>query len=336
MPAIEVQDLSIAYGDTLAVDHLSFTADLGEVLAVLGPNGAGKTSTVETLEGYRRPTSGRVRVLGLDPVADHSTLMPEIGVMLQAGGVSPGVRPAEALRTYARFYADPLDPDELLERVGLGAVRRSSWRNLSGGEQQRLSLALALVGRPRVAFLDEPTNSVDVQGRQLIRSIVRDLAQQGTCVVLTTHDLAEAEKVADRVVIIDGGRLVIEGTPRDLMAATDIDEILFGAPAGLDTDALSAAMSAAVLESSPGEYRVATSPTPDAIARLTAWLAEHDHPLADLRAGRQRLEDVFVRLTRDTQAAESTQPTGRRRGRGGTRQGRPRTGASTDREEATR
>lgn len=299
MPAIEVDDLSITFGSTVAVDHLSFSADLGEVLAVLGPNGAGKTSTVETLEGYRRPTSGRVRVLGLDPVADHAELMPDIGVMLQAGGVSPGTRPGEALRTYASFFADPEDPDELLDRVGLSGVRRSTWRNLSGGEQQRLSLALALVGRPRVAFLDEPTNSVDVQGRQLIRSIVRDLAHDGACVVLTTHDLAEAERVADRVVIIDRGRLVVAGTPRDLMAATGAEEILFGAAAGLDVTSLAEALGAPVQEVSPGEYRVTTEPSPATVARLTGWLAEHDQPLADLRAGRQRLEDVFVRLTRE-------------------------------------
>ena len=310
MPAIEVDDLSIIYGTTEAVAHLSFTADRGEVLAVLGPNGAGKTSTVEALEGYRRPSAGRVRVLGLDPIADHPALMPDIGVMLQAGGVGPGVRPVEAVRTYARFYADPLDPDELLDKLGLTGVGRSTWRNLSGGEQQRLSLALALVGRPRVAFLDEPTNSVDVQGRQLIRQIVRELAHDGVCVVLTTHDLSEAEKVADRVVIIDRGQLVVAGTPRDLMAATGAEEILFGAGPGLDVASISAAVGGAVTEVSPGEYRVAAEPAPTTIARLTAWLADHDQPLADLRAGRQRLEDVFVRLTRDAAVDAADAPTG--------------------------
>lgn len=315
MPAIEVRDLSIAYGSTVAVDGLSFTASLGEVVAVLGPNGAGKTSTVEALEGYRRPSGGSVRVLGLDPIAEHATLMPEIGVMLQAGGVSPGTRPAEAVRTYASFYAEAEDPDELLDRVGLTSVRRSTWRNLSGGEQQRLSLALALVGKPRVAFLDEPTNSVDVQGRQLIRGIVRDLAHDGACVVLTTHDLAEAEKVADRVVIIDHGRLVVAGTPRELMQATGAEEVLFGAVAGLDTAGLAAAVGAPVQEVSPGEYRVEAAPTPATVAKLTAWLADHDQPLADLRAGRQRLEDVFVRLTRESSGAESERETAAMTGR---------------------
>lgn len=300
MPAIEVRDLTIRYGPTVAVDRLSFTAEAGEVLAVLGPNGAGKTSTVETLEGYRRPTHGEVRVLDLDPVVDHAELTPQIGVMLQDGGVYVGARPLEMLNLYASFFAAPADPMELLERVGLNHVRRSTWRQLSGGEQQRLSLALSLVGRPRVAFLDEPTASVDVQGRQLIRGMVRDLAHDGVCVVLTTHDLDEAEKVADQVVIIDHGKLVVSGTPRDLMSAGGSQEIRFGAPPGLDTASLGKALIASVIEASPGEYVVGAEPSPGNIASLTAWLAEHDLPLADLRAGRQRLEDVFLRLTEIT------------------------------------
>ena len=300
MSAIEVNRLTITYGNNRAVDRLSFTGELGEVLALLGPNGAGKTSTVEALEGYRRPAEGSVRVLGLDPIADHARLTPQIGVMLQSGGVYPSIRPLEALQLYASFYACPDDPTALLDRVGLTHVRRSTWRQLSGGEQQRLSLALALVGRPRVAFLDEPTAGVDVQGRQLIRQLVRELAHEGVCVVLTTHDLDEAERVADRVVIIDRGRLIKSGTPNELMSAGGSREIRFGAPPGLDTAALGKEMIAAVEEVSPGEYRVAIDPSPANIAALTNWLAEKDLPLADLRAGRQRLEDVFLRMTQIT------------------------------------
>lgn len=295
--AIEVRDLTIAYGDVRAVNGLSFAAEAGEVLAVLGPNGAGKTSTIECLEGYRRPTSGEVSVLGLDPIAEHAQLVPQIGVMLQAGGVYAGIRPIEVLELFASFYDQPADPDELLERVGLCHVRRSAWRQLSGGEQQRLSLALALIGRPRVAFLDEPTNGVDVQGRQLIRRLVRDLAHDGVCVLLTTHDLDEAEKVSDRVVIIDRGHLITVGTPDELMAAGGSREIRFGAPAGIDTASLGKVMLAAVHETSPGEYLIETDPSPANIATLTGWLAEQDLSLADLRAGRQTLEDVFLRMT---------------------------------------
>jgi ABC-2 type transport system ATP-binding protein len=297
MPAVEVDDLSVTYGKRRAVDRLCFTAEVGEVVALLGPNGAGKTSTVETLEGYRRPSEGTVRVLGFDPIAEHDQLTPHIGVMLQAGGVYPGIRPLEALELHAAFYAEPADPTELLDRVGLTHLRRSTWRRLSGGEQQRLSLALALVGRPTVAFLDEPAAGVDVQGRQLIRTLVRELAQDGTCVLLTTHDLDEAEKMADRVVILDQGRLIISGTPAELMSSGGSREIRFGATPGLDVAALGKAMMAGVDEVSPGEYRIDVDPSPGNIATLTNWLAERDLPLGDLRAGRQRLEDVFLRMT---------------------------------------
>jgi ABC-2 type transport system ATP-binding protein len=321
MPAIEVDRLTIAYGPVRAVDRLTFTGELGEVLALLGPNGAGKTSTVEALEGYRRPTDGTVRVLGLDPIADHARLTPQIGVMLQDGGVYPGIRALEVLELFAAFYEQPEDPAELLDRLGLSHVRASAWRQLSGGEQQRLSMALALVGRPRVAFLDEPTNSVDVQGRQLIRRLVRELAHDGVCVVLTTHDLDEAEKLADRVVILDNGRLLTSGTPGELMSAGGSREIRFGAQAGLDTATLGKELMAAIEEESPGEYRIDVEPSPANIAALTNWLAARDLHLADLRAGRQRLEDVFLRMTQITGEVPAVriEPRPGRHGRGRSR-----------------
>src|SRR5439155_10157162 len=272
-------------------------ADAGELVALLGPNGAGKTTTVETLEGYRRPSDGTVRVLGFDPAAQHQSLTPRIGVLLQSGGVYPGMRVIEALRLFASYYDDPLDPDELLSQVGLTSVARTVWRRLSGGEQQRLSLALALVGRPAVAFLDEPTSGIDPAGRQVVRTIVRRLRDSGVCVLLTTHDLEDAERLADRVLIIDHGRLMASGTPAELMTASAGEDIRFGAPSGLDVTALGRHLGAVVEETSPGEYRVAAAPSPATVAALTAWLAERELPLADLRAGRQTLEDVFLRLT---------------------------------------
>ena len=287
----------VRYGETVAVDGLSFRAEAGQVLAVLGPNGAGKTTTVETLEGYRRPTSGQVRVLGHDPIADKTALVPHIGVMLQRGGVYPGMGPLEALRLFAAYYDDPADPDTLLDLVGLGSVARTPWRRLSGGEQQRLSLALALVGRPTVAFLDEPTAGVDPAGRIAIRAVITGLRDDGVCVLLTTHELEEAERLADHLLIIDHGRVVAEGSPAELMRSGAGREIRFGAPPGLDTAALSTRLGASVIEEMAGEYRVATEASPAAVAALTGWLAEHDLPLADLRAGRQTLEDVFLRLT---------------------------------------
>ncbi|MGI8985017.1 MAG: ABC transporter ATP-binding protein [Acidimicrobiales bacterium] len=298
MASIEVSGLVVRYAaGAAAVDGLSFSAEAGEVVALLGPNGAGKTTTTETLEGYRSPSAGTVRVLGLDPVADHAGLMPRIGVMLQKGGVYPGIRPVEALRLFAAFYGSPEDPAALVDRLGLAAVARTPWRRLSGGEQQRLSLALALVGRPEVALLDEPTAGVDVAGRRVIREVVADLRARGCCVLLATHELGEAERVADRVLIVDHGRLLAEGSPAELMSTATRRSIDFGAPAGLDVAALSAALGAPVVETRPGEYSVAAEPAPATVAALTAWLAEHDLALGDLRAGRQSLEDVFLRLT---------------------------------------
>lgn len=297
MAVIEVADLTVRYGPLTAVDHLSFVADAGEVLALLGPNGAGKTSTIEVLEGFRRPSGGGVRVLGLRPIADHTELTKRIGVMLQEGGVYAGIKPVEILRLVASFYDDAEDPEALLDRVGLTHRRGARWRQLSGGEQQRLSLALALVGKPQVVFLDEPTAGIDVSGRQTIRQIITELRTAGVCVMITTHDLEEAEKVADRVVIIDRGRVAASGTPTELMTAGGPDEIRFRAPPDIDTAALGKAVMAAVEEVGPGDYRVMAAPTPANVAAVTAWLAEHDLPLGDLRAGRQRLEDVFLKLT---------------------------------------
>ena len=298
MPAVDVSDLVVRYGDVVAVDGVTFTASAGEVVALLGPNGAGKTSTIEAIEGYRRPASGRVRVLGLDPLSQRVALAPSIGVMLQRGGVYPAMGALDVVRLFASYHADPEDPEALLERVGLTSVARTRWRRLSGGEQQRLSLALALVGKPSVAFLDEPTAGVDPAGRRAIRAVVTGLRDRGACVLLATHELDEAERVADRVVIVDRGRVVAAGTPAQLASSTgDRRVIRFAAPAGLDTASLGAAVGAPVTEERPGDYRADAEPTPAAVARLTAWLAEHDLALGELRTGRPTLEEVFLGLT---------------------------------------
>ena len=303
MSAVEVEDLVVRYGDLVAVDRVGFTAQAGEVLALLGPNGAGKTSTIEVLEGYQRPAAGAVRVLGHDPWRDRRAVVGRIGVMLQEGGVHPGIRPPEVLRLFAAMFPAPADPDELLRRVGLDERRSATWRQLSGGEQQRLSLALALVGRPEVAFLDEPTAGVDVRGRQVIRTIIRELADGGAAVVLCTHELDEAEKVADRVVIIDRGRVVATGSLDELRAGTT-GEVRFSAIPEIDVDALGRHLGGIVEEVALGEYVVRGSDDPKLAAKLTGWLANHDIALGDLRAGRHRLEDVFLALTGDEHSAD--------------------------------
>jgi ABC-2 type transport system ATP-binding protein len=297
MASIEVTGLEVRYGDLRAVAGVSFAAAAGEVLVLLGPNGAGKTSTVETLEGYRRPDAGTVRVLGLDPVDDAAGLRPRMGVMLQSGGVHPGLRPLEALRLHAALFDSPRDPEALLVRVGLGERRRTTWRRLSGGEQQRLSFALALVGDPEVVFLDEPTAGIDLDGRRVVRELVAELRDRGVSVLLTTHDLDEAERVADRIVIIDRGRVVADAPAAELLAAGAADDIAFAAPLGLDVDDLGAVLGGSVTSPRPGQYVAAVPPSPANVAALTAWLAGRDVPLGELRAGRRRLEEVFDRLT---------------------------------------
>jgi ABC-2 type transport system ATP-binding protein len=297
VPAVEVSSLVVRYGSVVAVDGVSLAAEAGQVHALLGPNGAGKTSTVETLEGYRQAASGTVRVLGLDPRADHKRLTLVMGVMLQRGGMYPGMNARDALRLTAAYYPDPADPEELLDRVGLRPVAKTAWRRLSGGEQQRVGLALALVGRPQVVFLDEPTAGVDPQARLNVREIIRGLADGGACVVLTTHDLDEAEKVADVITIIDHGRVVGSGTHAELAAMGGAADIRFAAPPSIDVGALGLALGCAVVEERAGEYRATIAGSPATVAALTAWLAERDLPLGDLRAGRRSLEEVFLRLT---------------------------------------
>jgi ABC-2 type transport system ATP-binding protein len=213
---VEIDNLVVRYGEKTAVDGLSLTVSAGTVTAVLGPNGAGKTTTVETCEGFRRPDSGTVRVLGLDPLADHDELMPKIGVMLQEGGAWSGVRAVEMLKYVATLHTHPLDVPALVERLDLGSCGRTPYRRLSGGQKQRLSFALAIVGRPEIAFLDEPTTGLDPHGRREIWQLIRDLRDDGVTVVLTTHAMDEAEQLSDQVHVVSAGKVIASGTPDSL------------------------------------------------------------------------------------------------------------------------
>ena len=327
MPIVEVEHLEVRYGDVVAVDDVSFVGEDGKITVVLGPNGAGKTSTIECLEGFRTPNGGRVRVCGLDPHRDRAELNRRIGVMLQGGGTYTAIRPIEAVRLFAGYYDRPRDPVDLLDFVGLSHRARVPYRSLSGGEQQRLNLALAVIGRPEVAFLDEPTAGVDVAGRQLIRELIRTLAADGVTVMLTTHDLAEVEALADRIVIIDGGRVVADDTP-DALLGGDREEFTFRAVAGLDLAALGTTIGTPVVEDELGRYRVAGAPTPSVVASLTAWLAARDILVGDLQAGRQQLEEVFLKLTSERESGAEG-PTRGRRGRNGGRRQRRRSREST-------
>jgi ABC-2 type transport system ATP-binding protein len=300
MTAVEVANLSVHYGPLRAVDDVSFGAAFGEVTAVLGPNGAGKTSTIETCEGLRRPTSGAVRVLGLDPWAQRTTLHREVGVMLQDGGVYPSARVGETVAQYCRLYNRGMSPTELVDRVGLGSRVRSTWRRLSGGEKQRLSLALALAAKPRVAFLDEPTSGVDVNGRDDVRGIIRDLAADGCAVILATHELDEAERVADRVVLFSRGKIVADSTLANLRSARTT--VRFRSSTTLDTAALARHIGLDV-SANDDEFMVSFTATDssmasDLVSRISVWLGSNALPLHDLNVGGERLEDIFRMLTK--------------------------------------
>jgi ABC-2 type transport system ATP-binding protein len=299
--AVEAEDLEKHYGSVHALQGLSLRVEAGEVFGLLGPNGAGKTTAVEILEGYRRPDAGRARVLGLDPLNDGSELRPRIGVMLQEGGLYPGLRPLEVLKSFAAFYDDPEDPEQLLSLVGLDDVRPIAVRRLSGGQRQRLALALALVGRPSLVFLDEPTAGMDPHARATTWDLVRGLRDRGVTVMLTTHAMDEAEHLCDRLAIIDHGRVVAQGSPSELTSGGQIEDVQFSASPNLPCADLAAALklpAGAVREVRPGQYELDAEGTPALLAELTAWLRDRDVRLGELRAGRRSLEEVFLRVTR--------------------------------------
>ncbi len=278
------------YGQATAVDGLSLTAGRGEVTAILGPNGAGKTTTIEVCEGYRSADGGAVRVLGLDPVRDAARLKPRVGVMLQAGGIPPAVPAGEYLRTLSRFHVKPHDTAWLLDIVGLTAHAKTPYKRLSGGQQQRLSLAAAVLGRPELVFLDEPTAGMDPQARHATWDLVTALKGDGVGVILTTHFMEEAERLADHVVIIDHGRAVADGSPVALTGSAG--QLRFRAEPGLDIDSLLTALPA-------GQRRqgVAGRPLPDRGARRDrpAGPARRGHRL--VRRPRRAAEQPADRVT---------------------------------------
>ena len=298
MDAVEVCDLVVRYGTTTAVDGVSLIAPRGAILALLGNNGAGKTSLLQVCEGFRRPDAGMARVLGLDPVADHDALMPRLGIMLQSGGVYPWATAGEILDLFAGFAARPLDTGMLLDRLGLRRVARTRFRRLSGGEQQRLGLAVALVGRPELVFLDEPTAGMDTEARHTTWRLIEELRADGVSVLLTTHLLDEAERLADHVVIIDSGVVAATGTPAELTAAAGIDLLSVRADAGLPISRLRVRLSdATVTEASPGEYAIAGALDTTAVASVLAWFATEGAQVTAVNSRRRTLEDVYLALT---------------------------------------
>ncbi len=297
--AVEVNHLAVRYGERRAVDDVSINVDYGEVVSLLGPNGAGKTTVVETLLGFRSPLTGTVRLHGLDPLRDHREVVVRTGALLQRGGVWAPLTPRQVLTLTATYYEAPRAVSELLTLLDLDECSRTPWRRLSGGEQQRTLLALALLGRPRVLVLDEPTTSVDPEGRQVIRDIIASERERGCAVLITTHELIEAERMANRLVILNRGHVIAQGTLEELAG----DPAMIVETSGsVDPAALSTLLGCAVVLDGPLRLRCATASTPERIATIAGHLANVGLSIVSLRT-RASLEERYMELLADERNA---------------------------------
>ena len=277
--AIVVRGLRKAYGEKLAVDGLDLTVKRGEVFALLGPNGAGKTTTVEIMEGYRRRDAGEVRVLGADPAKASTAWRGRVGIVLQGTGEFEELQVREVVRLFAGYYPDAEDPDEVIDRVGLAEKRAALTHTLSGGQKRRLDVALGIVGRPELLFLDEPTTGFDPEARREFWELIRDLAKGGTTILLTTHYLEEAEQLADRVGVIAAGRMIAVATPAELGGRADsAATVSWQSPDGPRS----------ILTATPTEY----------VSRLSSELGGGEIP--GLTVTRPTLEDVYLTMIEAT------------------------------------
>ncbi|MTV24544.1 ABC transporter ATP-binding protein [Nitriliruptoraceae bacterium ZYF776] len=297
MAIIEVDDLRKSYGDTVAVDDVSFTVERGEILGILGRNGAGKTTTVECIEGLRRPDAGRVRVCGLDPQTDRARLRQVLGIQLQSSELPHDLQVGEAVELYRRFHpkAHRADADRLLADLGLTDKRHTRFQHLSGGQAQRLSIALALVGNPRVAVLDELTTGLDPQARRDTWGLIERIRDAGVTVVLVTHFMDEAEHLCDRLVVIDEGRVAATGAPRELIARAGGDELRLITAAPFDLDLLRDLEEVTDVTRDGGE--VVVTGTGNLLHAATSTLLRHDVVVTDTTQRRASLDDAFLAIT---------------------------------------
>jgi len=293
MSAVSVSGLRMHYGGVEAVRGVDLTIEEGEVFALLGPNGAGKTTIVEILEGYRKRTAGDVDVLGFDPERNERDFKERIGIVLQESSVERELTVAETIETYGRYYPERLETDELIDIVGLGEKADARVKTLSGGQRRRLEVALGIVGNPDLVFLDEPTTGFDPAARRQAWGMIRNLSQLGKTVLLTTHYMDEAQNLADRLAVIDRGKIVAEGTPDTIGGRRSAGTTIRFDARGLPVDAIPL-NHVAVTE---GIVEVSTeNPTRDLHA-LTAWAVNGGHTLEDLTVTRPSLEDVYLELT---------------------------------------
>jgi len=316
-PAIRVEGLVKRYGARAVLDGVSLAVAAGEIVALLGPNGAGKTTTVEIIEGYRRRDGGTVTVLGADPATGGPALRARVGLMLQGGGLDPRSTPSDVLRLYSAFHVGGRDPEALLAQVGLATVANTPVRRLSGGERQRLALALALVGDPDVLILDEPTAGMDPEAKRDTRGLIAGLRDEGRAILVTTHDLVDVERLANRVAILHHGRIVADGSVAELTGAGEARlRIRLAGPLGeaaaraLGDEIRRTHPDAAVeIEGAAGRdawFSIgAVAPDPWLIAAVASWLAAKDVPILELQTRGGSLEERYLELTgdRDVEAA---------------------------------
>jgi ABC-2 type transport system ATP-binding protein len=297
-PVIQVENLIKRYGELEAVRGVSFSVDEGEVFGLLGPNGAGKTTTVEILEGLRNLDGGRVSVCGLDPQRDSAKLKNEIGAALQSTSLPDKLKTFEAIKLFAGFYPRHRDPEELLKRFGLVEKRDTFYSKLSGGQKQRLALAMALVNNPRVLFFDEPTAGLDPQVRREIYDIIDELRREKKTIVMTTHYIEEAERLCDRVAIVDQGKVIALGTPNELKNRSGDKtrvEVRLARPESVET--LKALDGVTDCRDLNGGYALHTQRPPQAIVSLVKHLEAQGNELVSLEIATPSLEDVFIELT---------------------------------------
>jgi len=296
MAIIEVANLHKRYGETVAVDDVSFTVEPGEIFGILGPNGAGKTTTVECVVGLRTPDRGSITVLGLDPRRERAELRQRVGVQLQESRVPDKLRVWEALDLHASYYRQPADWRRLLETLGLAGKRNTPYRKLSGGQKQRLSIALALVGNPTVAVLDELTTGLDPQARRDTWELIEQIRDAGVTIILVTHFMDEAERLCDRLALVDSGRIAALDTPAGLVArAAQEQRVRFRPATPLDEQALTGLPEVTGVQRR-GEMVTVTG-TGNLLHAVTSLLARHQIIAEDLRVEQPSLDDAFIRLT---------------------------------------
>lgn len=296
MPVIEVDGLTKSYDDKTVVDDMSFSVEEGEIFAILGPNGAGKTTTVESIAGLRTPDSGRIEVFGFDPLVDRAEVRSRLGVQLQESRFQDRVKVREVVETFASFYREPLDVATLLERLGLGDKADTRYSRLSGGQQQRVSIAVALVGRPQAVILDELTTGLDPQARRESWGLVEELRDSGVTVVLVTHFMEEAERLADRLALIDEGRLVALDTPRGLVDSIGLEQRLrFTTTATIEDTWLTALSDVSGVTRSGDEIVVAGNER--MLFSVVSLLADHEIAPDWLQVDQTTLDDAFVAIT---------------------------------------